>query len=84
MVNENTLPTPKTTFFKSGSWKYFNDWEQELKPYYEESLRMLGAVKNPKLFDADLGLEKVVQQLNIKDKFEATVLPFFSENQIKR
>jgi cholesterol oxidase len=59
LVYANTLPTPKTTFFNSGSWKDLNDWETELKPYYDEALRMLGAVKNPKLFDGDLVLKKL-------------------------
>jgi cholesterol oxidase len=81
LVYANTLPTPKTTFFNSGSWKDLNDWETELKPYYDEALRMLGAVKNPKLFDGDLGLKKVAENLEIKEKFEATrVAVFFDES----
>ena len=80
LVYANTLPTPKTAFFNSGSWKELNDWENELKPYYDEALRMLGATKNPKLFDGDLGLKKVAEDLNIKKKFAATrVAVFFGE-----
>ena len=54
LVYANTLPVPKTAFFKTGSWKNLADWENELKPFYETALKMLGANKNPKLYDADL------------------------------
>jgi cholesterol oxidase len=77
LVYANTLPTPKTAFFNSGSWAELNDWENELKPHYDEALRMLGAVKNPKLFDGDLGLKKVAEDLNIKEKFNTTRVAIF-------
>ncbi len=80
LVYANTLPTPKTAFFNSGSWAALNDWETELKPYYNEALRMLGAVKNPELFDGDLGLKKVAEDLKIKKKFDkARVAVFFGK-----
>lgn len=77
LVYANTLPTPKTAFFNTGSWKDLNDWENELKPYYAEALRMLGATSNPKLFDGDLGLKKMAENLNINQKFAATRVAVF-------
>lgn len=77
LVYADTLPTPKTAFFNSGSWKDLNDWEKELKPYYEKAFKMLGATKNPKLFDGDLGLQKVARDLNITEKFDATRVAVF-------
>jgi cholesterol oxidase len=83
LVYANTLPTPKTAFFNSGSWKELNDWETELKPHYDTALQMLGAAKNPKLFDGDLGLQKVAENLNLKEKFDATrVAVFFGEPDV--
>jgi cholesterol oxidase len=80
LVCANTLPTPKTAFFNSGSWSDLADWENELKPHYTEALRMLGAAKNPQLFDGDLGLKKVAEDLDIVKKFDATrVAVFFGE-----
>ena len=80
LVYANTLPTPKTAFFNTGSWKDLADWELELKPHYKEALRMLGAAKNPQLFDGDLGLKKVAEDLDIVQKFDATrVAVFFGE-----
>jgi len=85
LVYANTLPTPKKAFFNSGSWKALNDWETELKPFYDTALNMLGAVKNPKLFDGDLGLKKVSEDLDIKNKFEPTrVAVFFGEPNQKQ
>ncbi len=85
LVYANTLPIPKSTFFKTGSWSKLNDWETELDPYYKEALRMLGATKTPKLFDGDIGLKKVAQKLNMEDKFDATnVAIYFGEENITK
>ena len=85
LVYANTLPIPKSTFFKTGSWNMLNDWETELAPYYKEALKMLGATKTPKLFDGDLGLKKVAQKLGMEDKFDATnVAVYFGEENITK
>jgi cholesterol oxidase len=85
LVYANTLPIPKPTFFKTGSWSKLNDWENELAPYYQEALRMLGAAKNPKLFDGDIGLKKVAQKLGMEDKFDATtVAVYFGEENVTK
>lgn len=72
LVYGNTLPLPKPAFFNSGSWKNLCDWESELKPHYENALRMLGATTNPKLFDADHALQVVAQKMGIAEHFEPT------------
>ncbi|MDG2432510.1 GMC oxidoreductase [Flavobacterium sp.] len=83
LVYANTLPIPKTTFFKTGSWSSLKDWEKELAPFYQEALKMLGAAKNPKLFDGDLGLKKVAEKLGMEDKFDATsVAVYFGEENV--
>ena len=85
LVYANTLPVPKSTFFKTGSWRNLLDWEEELFPYYEKALKMLGATKNPKLYDGDIGLKKVANQLNISDKFDApNVAVYFGEENVCR
>jgi len=83
LVYANTLPIPKSTFFKTGSWSKLNDWKNELKPYYKEALKMLGAAKTPKLFDGDIALKKVAQNLHMEEKFDATnVAIYFGEENI--
>lgn len=85
LVYANTLPVPKSTFFKTGSWRNLLDWEEELFPYYEKALKMLGATKNPKLYDGDIGLKKVANQLNISDKFDApNVAVYFGEENVTK
>ena len=85
LVYANTLPIPKSTFFETGSWSALHDWETELAPHYKEALRMLGATKNPKLFDGDLGLKKVAQKLGMEDKFDATnVAVYFGEENVTK
>lgn len=72
LVYANTLPVPKSTFFQSGSWATLNEWEEALKPFYDKALKMLGATKNPGLFDADKTLLEVAKHLNKENKFDAT------------
>jgi cholesterol oxidase len=85
LVYANTLPIPKPTFFKTGSWSKLNDWETELKPYYSQALKMLGATKNPKLFDGDIGLKTVAKKLKLEDKFDTTtVAVYFGEENITK
>jgi len=85
LVYANTLPIPKSTFFKTGSWSKLHDWENELAPYYQEALRMLGANKTPKLFDGDIALKEVAQNLGMEDKFDATkVAIYFGEENVTK
>jgi len=83
LVYANTLPRPKKAFFQSGSWVGVADWENELKPFYKEAERMLGAARNPKLFDSDLALQQLAEEMGHQDKFEATdVAVFFGEPEV--
>ena len=80
LVYANTLPVPKREFFKSGSWQNLEDWEPELKPHYETALKMLGAKKTPVLFDGDLALKELAQNIGRQDKFSPTnVAVFFGD-----
>jgi cholesterol oxidase len=70
LVYANTLPVPKSSFYKSGSWSELEDWETELKPFYQTALFMLGASRNPKLFDGDIALKKLAKDIGREDQFE--------------
>lgn len=72
LVYANTLPVPKSDFYKTGSWKELNNWEEELTPYYNKAKNMLGVTKNPKLFNGDFELEQLAEQLGKKHEFEHT------------
>jgi cholesterol oxidase len=70
LVYANTLPIPKKAFYTSGSWAGLADWETELKPYYQTALKMLGATKNPRLYDGDIALKQLAKDLGRPDQFE--------------
>lgn len=72
LVYANTLPVPKTAFYNSGSWSKLNDWEEALKPHYQEALRMLGAERNPMLFDGDKALKRLAQKIGKEEEFSPT------------
>jgi cholesterol oxidase len=70
LVYANTLPVPDKAFFQSGSWASLADWDNELKPFYNIALEMLGAEKNPRLFDGDLALKELAKQMGRESKFD--------------
>ena len=71
LAHANTLPIPKKTFYNTGSWSKLADWETELKPFYRQALKMLGASPNPKLFDGDLALKEMATDMDREKYFEA-------------
>lgn len=80
LVYANTLPTPKSDFFASGSWAKLKDWEKELAPYYDTARTMLGATTNPKLFDSDNRLKDLAENIGKTDAFSPTeVAVYFGE-----
>jgi cholesterol oxidase len=84
LVYANTLPRPKKVFFQSGSWAGVADWEKELEPFYREAEQMLGATRNPKLFDSDLALQQVAREMGHEKDFMATdVAVFFGEPEVE-
>ncbi|HEU5074216.1 MAG TPA: NAD(P)-binding protein, partial [Polyangiaceae bacterium] len=72
LVYANTLPIPKSSFFKSEAWAALADWETELAPYYREAQRMMGVVKPPFLTTPDRLLKKVAENRGHPEAFEST------------
>lgn len=72
LVYANTLPVPKATFFRSGSWAGLADWQQELEPYYRRALRMLGAAPNPRFFDGEHALKTLAGDIGQEQHLNAT------------
>lgn len=80
LVYANTLPKPKPTFYKTGSWAKLANWETELSNYYETAWTMLGAKENPYLELGDKILNQLAKNQNRPEHFEATkVAVFFGE-----
>lgn len=80
LVYANTLPIPKKNFYTTGSWSKLVDWQAELRPFYAQALKMLGATPNPKFYDADKGLQTLAKKVGKQEHFERTnVSVFFGE-----
>ena len=72
LVYANTLPIPNSKFFNSGSWSRLVDWETELKPFYAEALRMLGASTVPRSEIGDLLLKELASDIGKEESFKNT------------
>jgi cholesterol oxidase len=80
LVYANTLPTPKSEFFQSGSWSDLSDWEAELAPHYQTAKRMLGATPNPRMTKGDHVIKEIAKDIGREDHFHPTeVAVFFGE-----
>ncbi|UTW56511.1 GMC oxidoreductase [Kordiimonas sp. SCSIO 12610] len=77
LVYGATLPTPKDSFFQTGSWAGLNNWKDALEPHYQTALSMLGATKNPRLTAADFVLRDLAREVGREDTFEATNVGIF-------
>jgi cholesterol oxidase len=80
LVYANTLPTPKSAFFESGSWSSLTDWETELAPHYATAKRMLGATPNPVETQGDRVMKEIAQDIGREEHFHPTeVAVYFGE-----
>lgn len=77
LVYANTLPVPKPAFFHSGAWAGLADWQNELRPFYAQASQMLGATRNPGLFDGEKALEQLAESIGQKAHFSPTDVAVF-------
>ncbi len=77
LVYANTLPVPKAEFFNSGHWEGLADWEEELKPFYAEARRMLGAVPNPNHSPSDAAMERLAGAIGQQGDYAKTEVGVF-------
>jgi len=68
----NTLPIPKSGFFKAKTWAHLADWEKELAPHYKTARRMLGAVKNQAITPPDELLREIAKDRGQPEAWEPT------------
>lgn len=68
----NTLPIPKSGFFKAKTWAHLADWEKELAAHYKTARRMLGAVKNPIITAPDELLREIAKDRGQPEAWEPT------------
>ncbi len=72
LVYANTLPIPSKGFYNSGNWKGLEDWENELKPFYDLAKKMLGVEKHPYMSRSDKVMQTLAEEMGNKEAFEKT------------
>ncbi|MFE2638895.1 GMC family oxidoreductase N-terminal domain-containing protein [Streptomyces scopuliridis] len=78
----NTLYVPPAAFFDDPQWAAITDWQQELKPYYDQATRMLGVRLNPTMTPSDVHLKAAAEAMGVGDSFHlAPVGVFFGDGQ---
>lgn len=78
----NTLYVPPKPFFDDPQWKDITDWQDELRPYYDQAQRMLGVRLNPTTTPSDVHLKAAAQAMGIGDTFHmAPVGVFFGDGE---
>ncbi|MFC5799582.1 GMC family oxidoreductase N-terminal domain-containing protein, partial [Streptomyces formicae] len=78
----NTLYVPPAPFFNDPQWKDITDWQEELKPYYDQAQRMLGVRLNPTMTPSDVHLKATAQAMGVGDTFHmAPVGVFFGDGR---
>ncbi|GHE13164.1 GMC family oxidoreductase N-terminal domain-containing protein [Streptomyces alanosinicus] len=78
----NTLYVPPKAFFDDPQWRDITDWQEELKPYYDQAQRMLGVRLNPTMTPSDVHLKAAAQQMGVGDTFHlAPVGVFFGDGK---
>ncbi|CCK28015.1 Cholesterol oxidase [Streptomyces davaonensis JCM 4913] len=78
----NTLYVPPKPFFDDPQWRDITDWQEELKPYYDQAQRMLGVRLNPTMTPSDVHLKDAAQKMGVGDSFHmAPVGVFFGDGE---
>lgn len=76
----NVLEVPSDETFATPAWNTPIKWGEALAPHYATARRMLGAARNPKLWEADEILRQLAAERNLEHTFRATdVGVFFGE-----
>ncbi|MFJ9730218.1 GMC family oxidoreductase N-terminal domain-containing protein [Streptomyces sp. NPDC101169] len=78
----NTLYVPPKAFFDDPQWRGITDWQEELKPYYDQAQRMLGVRLNPTMTPSDVHLKAAAEKMGVGDTFHlAPVGVFFGDGK---
>ncbi|MFJ5998225.1 GMC family oxidoreductase N-terminal domain-containing protein [Streptomyces sp. NPDC092370] len=78
----NTLYVPPKPFFEDPQWRDITDWQEELKPYYDQARRMLGVRLNPTMTSSDVHLKAAAERMGCADSFHmAPVGVFFGDGE---
>ncbi|MEE1940600.1 GMC family oxidoreductase [Streptomyces sp. TRM 70361] len=78
----NTLYVPPPAFFADRQWGHITDWQEELRPHYDQARRMLGVRLNPTVTPSDVHLRAAAEKMGVGDTFHlAPVGVFFGDGE---
>ncbi|MQA03996.1 MAG: FAD-dependent oxidoreductase [Streptosporangiales bacterium] len=69
LVYANTLYEPPEPFFRDPQWRDITDWQDELRPFYDQARRMLGVTENPTMTPSDEAMRTVADQMGVGHTF---------------
>jgi cholesterol oxidase len=72
LVYANTLYRPPRAFYDDPQWQHITDWEDELRPYYDQAERMLGVNEYQRTTRADEAMRRVAEQMGVGHTFHRT------------
>ena len=79
----NVLEIPTEQTFATPAWNTPLKWGETLAPHYQSAKKMLGVAQNPRLWKADIELQKMAAERGMADTFRATeVGAFFGETSV--
>ncbi len=68
----NVLEVPSEETFATPAWNRCIKWGEVLHPHFETAKKMLGAARNPKLWQADQVLRQMAEERRVGHTFRAT------------
>lgn len=70
LVYAAVLLEPKEAFFRDPAWAGLGEnWQSELKPYYDTAKQMLGRIKNPYMGQMDTFVRQTAESMGAGDTF---------------
>jgi cholesterol oxidase len=77
----NTLYRPGSGFYRDPVWAGLGEWEEALRPHFDEAERMLGVTEYRGEGPADEVLKELAEELGVRDSYHRTrVGVFFNDD----
>ncbi|NOY37047.1 MAG: GMC family oxidoreductase [Chlorobi bacterium] len=83
LVYANTLFYPPQSFFRHKNWSRFGNWEEILRPYYDEAAFMLGRCINEKLYEEDRLLRETAGKMGLSETFKPVYVGVYFNDKDK-
>ena len=84
LVYANTLYEPHDAFYTDTQWSHIADWKSELRPFFDQAKRMLGATPHPTTTPADEVIKDIAVHFGVEDTYRPTpVGVYFGEAGIE-